>query len=1210
MPLRPDVINDFLVKQGNQHAARSDGRFFLGHQAMALLADRKIKRKYNKPNTFVVAGEEDLDLLLKKLKLQNDGDEAFIFYRPLFHSQALYLKKVDGELKAFFSDSQQLLDSGVNYYPNKALVKTLVRNGVAANNIFLTTTKLQNDYGCSTHAIKALRYCAKHDIFSQITSADKSDLGEVAGHRVRKLKPKALPAKFVKLSAIDHDVDDENEVVHKKDGDVTYRDYRGDGLTNEERLRIKTEKYIYTDLSNAIEEGGFQERDGSIDYHKVYGLVHKMQGGGLKREVDQKAIFNLSLNQDVSAKLKVKFADADQYQFDNLFFYKKTGITSSRYDNTKPLFCDGFTVPINAARGVVVNLKLKAQRNDADNSIEFDLVRDDGSAYDFRNRDQKLQFLRRFFVEYRTELEANPRFLEQKFKDSFRQIAAIDNFCLEADELISQEIALQPRVGGLEISAVSSALRYATRDLPNVKVVNGVLNQTLNGTPQDHEIIADQIKYLRTKGALPQYLVFPMSSGFAHQYAVVVDTAQRKIRYSDSIGARREDELSFLTQAGICDGYTFQREECPYQANGSSCGFNTVTNVTKILAKIDRRIAANTDRNLSFLKNWNERDASQQQKYTQIIRNVRLGESEIGDDSERHRTNYERKRQIISRLEKYLTDNATILDDPKVTRVQPIYAALLEALNNPSFNDRVDLCETSFDEFCVRRNLQIEGRVVTEDLLKRALAGEKFATRPTTSSITDDEIFELASQFFNENYQQLFDERRVLREYQDAVSYLHVPADQMEYFNILVKASYESCVDLWVDKIISDTALKTHLLRDFNYDKEGYLSTICPCEHGYVIGDIGLAKLSDKFDVLQREAEATYKKDFCKWIEYLAEDSSSRSAFNYGDVAISKDWKRKTDVEVIDYFRGIGDIEGFQNKLLKDVLNKAEQRKDLNGFFEAAGQLSGTLTEVEMLQINARAEAIISTPNPPPPSSKKGKPVVSGAGKAANKSTSKGSADDELPKWQFAEKSHEITLESKPDSKVKVTLVAPIVSNENSIWFDASDRGNNFRVVNGVYGQNGIDRQIEIGRTFIGILQKIAKEVGEKLGSKFSKDQVLAIIDAAKERGGVSNKLDLDDKKYLSQEELEKAENQFDEIAGVRPEVAKYFSGRFQQECEKCGIYTGREGVDAKMVGLRLTFIPDDLVDFMRNNKVEDRTSVVDSIQSKVAEIQSKGQMR
>jgi hypothetical protein len=34
---------------------------------------------------------------------------------------------------------------------------------------------------------------------------------------------------------------------------------------------------------------------------------------------------------------------------------------------------------------------------------------------------------------------------------------------------------------------------------------------------------------------------------------------------------------------------------------------------------------------------------------------------------------------------------------------------------------------------------------------------------------------------------------------------------------------------------------------------------------------------------------------------------------------------------------------------------------------------------------------------------------------------------------------------------------------------------------------------------------------------------------------------------------------------------------KFQKECEACGIYSGRKG--GKSVGLRLTFIPDDVVE-------------------------------
>ena len=42
-------------------------------------------------------------------------------------------------------------------------------------------------------------------------------------------------------------------------------------------------------------------------------------------------------------------------------------------------------------------------------------------------------------------------------------------------------------------------------------------------------------------------------------------------------------------------------------------------------------------------------------------------------------------------------------------------------------------------------------------------------------------------------------------------------------------------------------------------------------------------------------------------------------------------------------------------------------------------------------------------------------------------------------------------------------------------------------------------------------------------------------------------------------------------------QIAEVMHLKFQKECEACGIYSGRKG--GKSVGLRLTFIPDDVVE-------------------------------
>jgi hypothetical protein len=78
--LRPLSITttDFLAK----NSQLSPGELDLQHQALAIFMDVHIKQKLNKPHTFVIAGSEDLRVLLSSLNFSQEGDEALILNRP------------------------------------------------------------------------------------------------------------------------------------------------------------------------------------------------------------------------------------------------------------------------------------------------------------------------------------------------------------------------------------------------------------------------------------------------------------------------------------------------------------------------------------------------------------------------------------------------------------------------------------------------------------------------------------------------------------------------------------------------------------------------------------------------------------------------------------------------------------------------------------------------------------------------------------------------------------------------------------------------------------------------------------------------------------------------------------------------------------------------------------------------------------------------
>ena len=63
------------------------------------------------------------------------------------------------------------------------------------------------------------------------------------------------------------------------------------------------------------------------------------------------------------------------------------------------------------------------------------------------------------------------------------------------------------------------------------------------------------------------------------------------------------------------------------------------------------------------------------------------------------------------------------------------------------------------------------------------------------------------------------------------------------------------------------------------------------------------------------------------------------------------------------------------------------------------------------------------------------------------------------------------------------------------------------------------------------------------------------------------------------------------------------FSAAFQKECEACGIYSGRKG--GKSVGLRLTFIPDDVVEKFTNLSPAEYAELVSKSESNLSGIKT-----
>ncbi len=216
--------------------------------------------------------------------------------------------------------------------------------------------------------------------------------------------------------------------------------------------------------------------------------------------------------------------------------------------------------------------------------------------------------------------------------------------------------------------------------------------------------------------------------------------------------------------------------------------------------------------------------------------------------------------------------------------------------------------------------------------------------------------------------------------------------------------------------------------------------------------------------------------------------------------------------------------------------------------------------------------------------------------------------------WVFS-KQNDVARDTEndliPNTRIAPILVKPALSQANNhVWFKYSKRGNNFRIGNGIYesesANNNNEIQENIEKTFIGILCQLEDEF-QKKGLK--KEQILQIIAAAKENGGISHKVIGKEGEEGSYKAVLGSE--VVKIDGVDNRIIKSFSASFQNKCDECAIFSGRSNLD-KNIGLRLTFVPESVVERYQKEDVnkEDAIRHKEEIALKVNQSRSPNQSR
>jgi hypothetical protein len=166
-----------------------------------------------------------------------------------------------------------------------------------------------------------------------------------------------------------------------------------------------------------------------------------------------------------------------------------------------------------------------------------------------------------------------------------------------------------------------------------------------------------------------------------------------------------------------------------------------------------------------------------------------------------------------------------------------------------------------------------------------------------------------------------------------------------------------------------------------------------------------------------------------------------------------------------------------------------------------------------------------------------------------------------------------------------ITYTPTITSNTNQVW--ARDlKGTNEEAITKIKSRsnkiNALEKlyqkdEAKIQDSLLSAIVAACYDMGLKLDKVTDFNFITKAINYARENGGISNVVDIASGNY-EQNNLDSSED-FKKM--------KIFSKKFQQNCEKLGIYSGREGGKG---GLRLTFIPDEIaMVFNRNSKLDEK---------------------
>jgi hypothetical protein len=223
--------NSSLFNQLISFAAANQHRDRFNYEAIGIYLQHQNEKVWHNHPVYLAAGSEDLRVLLARLPLQLDGDEAYIFVRPYVHAMLVSMQRISGKLVTYVFDPQGW---GLRYYPTRLIIQALI-DIYPDNHIFLSMAEIQSQStqrGCTEYTLACLDYLLQPGNIWMSTLTPQAASQAEMGARVYQLLNHIYPECLKELSA--------QEAFEKNVAQLEQslnQHYKNEDLLNKDRIK-------------------------------------------------------------------------------------------------------------------------------------------------------------------------------------------------------------------------------------------------------------------------------------------------------------------------------------------------------------------------------------------------------------------------------------------------------------------------------------------------------------------------------------------------------------------------------------------------------------------------------------------------------------------------------------------------------------------------------------------------------------------------------------------------------------------------------------------------------------------------------------------------------------------------------------------------------------------------------------------------------------